>query len=191
MVYCAELLLFRHRRTGHAGELFVESEVVLEGYSRESLVLIFDIDVLLGLDGLVQALAVASAEHDPSGELVYYQDFPVFHQIVRIALHYAAGLQGLVYMVAQRGVFDIRQILDIECPLGLGYASGCKRRRPGFLVHDVVRVYVLVFLLLLVNGSVDLFPQTCHEIVRPAVEIRAVVALAGDDKRGPRLVNQD
>ena len=45
-----ELLLLRLRRTGHAAELLVEAEVVLERDRREGLVLLLDRDALLRLD---------------------------------------------------------------------------------------------------------------------------------------------
>ena len=57
-------------RAGHAAELLVEAEVVLERDGREGLVLLFDLHVLLGLDGLVQTLAPAPALEDAAGELV-------------------------------------------------------------------------------------------------------------------------
>ena len=45
---------------GHAGELLVHAEVVLEGDRRERLVLALDLDALLGLDRLVQAVATSA-----------------------------------------------------------------------------------------------------------------------------------
>jgi hypothetical protein len=48
-------------RAGHAGELVVHAEVVLQGDRRERLVLVLDLHALLGLDGLVHALVVAAA----------------------------------------------------------------------------------------------------------------------------------
>jgi hypothetical protein len=48
-------------RTGHARELVVEAEVVLQRDRGESLVLVLDLDILLGLDRLVHALVVAAA----------------------------------------------------------------------------------------------------------------------------------
>ena len=50
-----ELLRLGQRRAGHAGELFVEAEVVLQGDRRQGLVLLADAHPLLGLDRLVQA----------------------------------------------------------------------------------------------------------------------------------------
>jgi hypothetical protein len=50
-----ELLLLGLRRTGHAAELLVEAEVVLERDRRQRDVLLLDRDALLRLDRLVQA----------------------------------------------------------------------------------------------------------------------------------------
>ena len=52
-VYLIELTLFRFRRSGHAGELVVHPEVVLDGYGGQRLGLPPDSDTFLGLDGLV------------------------------------------------------------------------------------------------------------------------------------------
>ena len=46
---------------GHAGELLVQAEVVLEGDRGQRLVLGLDLDALLGLERLVQAFRVAPA----------------------------------------------------------------------------------------------------------------------------------
>ena len=51
-----ELLLLRLRRTGHAAELVVETEIVLQRDRRERLVLLLDRDALLRLDRLMEAL---------------------------------------------------------------------------------------------------------------------------------------
>ena len=65
------------RRAGHAGELLVEAEVVLEGDRGERLVLGLDLDVLLGLERLVQAFRIAPARHHAAGELVDDDDLAV------------------------------------------------------------------------------------------------------------------
>ena len=43
-------------RTGHAGELVVQPEVILEGNRSDGLVFVLDADAFLGLDRLMQAL---------------------------------------------------------------------------------------------------------------------------------------
>ena len=50
-----ELFGFGERCTGHASELFIEPEIVLEGHGRERLVFRLDLHLLLGLKCLMQA----------------------------------------------------------------------------------------------------------------------------------------
>ena len=45
-----------------------------------------DLDVLLGLDGLMQTLGVAAAEHQTAGELVDDDDLAVLDHIVHVPL---------------------------------------------------------------------------------------------------------
>ena len=70
LVDLGELAGLRHRRAGHARELGIEAEVVLEGDRGEGLVFLLDVDPLLGLERLVQPLGVAPALHHAPGELV-------------------------------------------------------------------------------------------------------------------------
>ena len=83
------------RRAGHARELVVHAEVVLEGDRRERLVLLLDAHALLGLDGLVQALRPAAALEDAAGELVDDLDLAVDDRVVDVALVERLGLQRL------------------------------------------------------------------------------------------------
>ena len=62
LVDVAELLVLGHGGTGHARELLVHAEVVLQRDGRERLVLLANVHALLGLDRLVQALRVATAD---------------------------------------------------------------------------------------------------------------------------------
>ena len=57
LVDLLELGRFRFGRTGHAGQLLVHAEVVLEGDGGERLILALDLDAFLGFDGLVQTVA--------------------------------------------------------------------------------------------------------------------------------------
>ena len=59
--------------------------------------------VLLGLDGLMQTLGVAAAEHETAGELVHDDDLAVLHHVVHVPLHDAVGLDGLVDVVGSGG----------------------------------------------------------------------------------------
>ena len=52
------------------------------------------VHVLLGLDGLMQTLGVAAAEHETAGELVDDDDLAVLDDVVDVALHDAVGLDA-------------------------------------------------------------------------------------------------
>ena len=186
-----ELLRLGGGGAGHAGELAVKAEIVLERDRGKRLVLLLDVDVLLGLDGLVQTLGVASAEHQAAGELVDDDDLAVLDDIVDVALHDAVGAQRLVDMVRERGVFDVGKVFEIERALGLRDAAGGQRGGAGLFVDDIVGVEILALLLLFVDGGVDHLFEPGDKVVRLAVEIRALVALAGDDQRRPGLVDED
>ena len=185
-----ELLFLREGRARHAGELAVEAEIVLEGDGGQRLVLAAHVHLLLGLDGLVQALRIAAAEHQTAGELVDDDDLAVLHHVVDVPLHHAVGLQRLVDVVREGGVFQVGQVLQAEILLRPGRAAGGERGRAGLLVHHVVGVEILVLLRFLVHGGHGHAPERAHEGVRLAVEVRALVALAGDDERRARLVYQ-
>jgi hypothetical protein len=58
-----ELGGFGFRGAGHAREFFVKAEVVLDGDGRVGLGFLFDGDVLLGFDRLVEAVGPAAAGH--------------------------------------------------------------------------------------------------------------------------------
>ena len=96
--------------------------------------------MLLGLYRLVQPLGIAAAEHEAAGELVDYDDLAVFHDVVDVALHHAVGLDRLVDVVVYRRVLDVREVLEAESLLGLGYAAGGERRGASLFVDDVIRV---------------------------------------------------
>ncbi len=92
---------------GHAGELLVEAEVVLEGDRGQRLVLGLDLDVLLGLERLVQAFRVAPARHHAAGELVDDDDLAALDDVVLVALEQLVGLQRRVDVVDERDVLDV------------------------------------------------------------------------------------
>ena len=73
-----------------------------------------DGDALLGLDGLMQALVIAAAEHQAAGELVHDDDLAVLDHIVDVPLHHAPGLDGLIDVVVQGGVLRVGQVLNVE-----------------------------------------------------------------------------
>ena len=186
-----KLLLLGHGRAGHAGELAVETEVVLERDGREGLVLALHAHVLFGLDGLVQTVAVAAAEHEAAGEFVDDDDLAVLDDVVNVALHDAVGTDGLIDVVHKGGVFDVGEVFQPEGSLRLGDAAGGERRGARLLVDDIVGVKILVLLFLVVDGGVGLTLQAGGKVLRLAVEVGALIALTGDDERRARLVDED
>ena len=175
-----ELVGFGQRRAGHAGELLVHAEVVLERDRGERLVLRLDRLVLFRLQRLVQTFRIAAARHHAAGELVDDDDLAVPHDVVLVGGEQLVGAQRLVDVMDGRDVLDVVERLALEQvrlgqqPLELLHA-GFGERHGALLLVDVV-----VGLVELRDVGVD-----------GVVEVGAVVERAGDDQRRARLVDQD
>ena len=117
-----ELLLLGLRRAGHAGELLVEAEVVLQRDRRERDVLLADLHALLRLDRLVQAFAPAPALHDAAGELVDDLHLAVLHDVVDVALVQRLRLQRLDEVVDELDVPRVVEVVDPERALDFSSA---------------------------------------------------------------------
>ena len=126
--------------TGHARELVVLAEVVLERDRGERLVLLLDAHALLGLDGLVQALGPAPALEDAAGVLVDDLDLAVDDGVVDVALLQRLGLERLVEVVDEVAVLGAVEVVDPEEALGLGDAELGDRDGLLLLVDLVVEV---------------------------------------------------
>ena len=81
----AELGGVGRRRAGHAGELLVAEEEVLDRHPRGGDRLQGDLELLLGLDRLVQAVLPLAAGHHTAGELVDDDDLAVDDDVVAVA----------------------------------------------------------------------------------------------------------
>ena len=90
---------FGHGGTGHAGQFVIQTEIVLEGNGRQCAAFMADIHIFFRFDRLMQAVGIASAQHDASGELINDQNFAVLHHIINIALHNAVGFQCLIQVM--------------------------------------------------------------------------------------------
>ena len=73
-------------RSGHARDLFVHLEEVLEGDRRQGLVLAGHLDAFLGFQRLVQPFAITPALEDTAGKLVDDQDLAVLDDVIDVAL---------------------------------------------------------------------------------------------------------
>ena len=83
------------RGAGHAGQLLVEAEIILDRDRRERLRLVLDLDPFLGFDGLVQAIAPAAAGHQAAGVLVDDDDLVVLDDVLHVLLVEAVGPEQL------------------------------------------------------------------------------------------------
>jgi hypothetical protein len=89
-----ELRRFGVGGAGHAGQLVVHPEIILKGDGGQGLIFLFDLDPLLGLQRLVQAVAVTAALHGPAGELIDDDHLAVLDDIIHVALEKAGGPSG-------------------------------------------------------------------------------------------------
>ena len=77
-----ELFRFGFRRSGHARQLLVHAEVVLEGDRGERLVFLLDPQAFLGFNRLVQTVAPAASRHEASGEFIDDDDLAVLDHVL-------------------------------------------------------------------------------------------------------------
>src|SRR5919204_6143572 len=70
LVNVVELGRFSFGSAGHAGELLVQPEIVLDGDGRESLRLAIDLHALLRLHRLMQSITPATAWHFAPGKFI-------------------------------------------------------------------------------------------------------------------------
>ena len=176
-------------RAGHAGQLAVHAEIVLERDRRQRLVLALDVDAFLGLDRLVQAVGPAAAGHQAPGELVDDDDLAVLHDVVLVAVEQRMRAQRRVEVMHQRDVVRVVEAgarrdqpgLGQDAPRCVSWPDLGQQHRVRLLVHP--EIAGAVFLVLA--------RELGHQLVQPVVHVDVVVGLAGDDQRRARLVDQD
>ena len=173
---------------GHACQLLVHAEQVLEGDRGQGLVLALHRHAFLRLHRLVQAIGPAPARQGATGEFVDDHHLVVAHDVVDIAL--------VDRMRAHRGVEVVDHVDVLRCVQALVLAedAGLAQQRLGMFLAGLGQVDLLA---LLVDEEVAvavflLLPcQRRHDPVDPHVEFGRLVGGAGDDQRGARLVDQD
>ena len=99
-----EFVRFGFRGAGHAGELVVEPEIILDRDRGERLRLAIDLHAFLRFDRLVQSIAPAAARHFAAGVFVDDDDFVFLDDVRDVLLEEAIGAQ---------------QLRDVVNPLGL------------------------------------------------------------------------
>src|SRR5215467_2657736 len=179
LVDLGELVRLGHGGTGHAGQLVVEAEVVLQGDRGQGLVLVLDGHALFGLDSLVHALVVAAAVQDPPGELIHDQDLAVHHDVVLVPLVQLLGLDRVVQETDQRRVDRVVEVVDAEPVLDLLHAG----------LQDADGLLLLVDLV--VALAVLAAAQPGRDLGELDVPAGALLGRTADDQRGPGLVDKD
>ena len=99
-----ELVGFSVGCTGHASQLAVQTEVVLEGDGSHGLVFSLNGHTFFGFDRLVQTIAPSAAGHETTGELVHNDNLTLLHHVVLIAVVNVMGTQGRREVVHERNV---------------------------------------------------------------------------------------
>ena len=186
-------------RAGHARQLLVLAEVVLEGDGGERLVLALDLHLLLGLDRLVQPVAPAPARHQAAGELVHDHDAAVLDHVVHVEAEQRVRPQPLLHVVEQRHVDRVVEAAGVrhqamrEHLLRLGHAGLGERHRLVLLVDDVVagllELLAILGLDVALRGGAAL--QARDDAIDLVVEVGGLLGRARDDERRPGLVDED
>ena len=117
LVDLMELGLFGLGGPGHAGELLVHAEVVLDRDGGEGLRLLSYGNAFLGLHGLVQTVRPAAPGHQPAGELVHDEDLAVLHDVLDVFLVQRVRLEQLVddvQRLALRRVFGFHHAAPFD-----------------------------------------------------------------------------
>ncbi len=181
------------RGPGHARQLLVHPEVVLEGDGGEGLVLALDLHLLLGFHRLVQPVRPATTGHEPARELVHDHDLAVVDHVVHIALEESVGAQGLVDVVEDLHVGGVPEVLDPQQALRVQHALLGEGDGLGLLVDDVVPGLLQLRPLLGLLVARDAGPRLHlgHHAVDAVVLVGGFLRGAADDEGGAGLVDED
>ena len=169
-----ELVGLGQRGAGHAGELVVEAEEVLQGDRRVGLALVLDRHALLGLDRLVQAVGPASAGQDAAGVFVDDLDLAAGDQVLFVLVEEVVRLQCVIEVVRQVHRAGVVEVVDAE--------------RLGRLVDALVAQGDVA--VLDIDFKVGHRDQRFGHIVGLDVVLFAALGRARDDQRHAGLVDQ-
>ncbi|AIJ64102.1 Uncharacterised protein [Brucella suis] len=113
-VNIAEFFRFGCSRAGHARQLVVHAEIVLEGDRGQRLVFRLDGHMFLGFERLVQAFRIAPARHHAAGEFIDDDNLVIADDIVLVALEQLVGAKRVVEVMNDRDVFDVVKAFTLE-----------------------------------------------------------------------------
>ena len=94
-----EFFRFGFRRAGHARELLMHAEIILEGDGGERLILALDLHAFFGLDRLMQPVGPPAPGHLAAGEFIHDDDLAVVHDVINVALIEGMRAEGLIDVV--------------------------------------------------------------------------------------------
>ena len=172
---------------GHAGEFFVEAEVVLEGDGGEGLVFLADGDAFLSFDCLMEAVGPAATGHEAAGEFVDDDDFAVLDDVFDVALVEGVSLDGDFDVVLHVPVFGVGDVADAEELLDFFEAFVGDGDGAGFFIDDVVAGPGLGL-----EGFDELaLLELRDDGVGDGVLVGGFVGGAGDDEGGAGFVDED
>ena len=190
-----ELVGFRIRCAGHAPELFVKPEKILEGSGGEGLRFLLNRYPFLGLYGLVQALGPAPPGHGPSRVLIDDDHLALLHDVVHIPAVDKARPERCVHVVQEPKVLG-------------GVEAILRRQQPGGF-HGFLKLFMALLqqfdlTILLVDREIPFFfrfrglprrrlprLQRTHELVDLAIEGRRIFRRPRDNEGGSGFVDED
>ena len=105
--------------TGHAGQLVVQTEVVLEGGRGQGLAFSLDVQGFLGFDRLVQAFRQTATRHGTTGVFVDQYDLAVLHDVFNVAMEQLVSTQAGIHVGQQAQVVRRVQALAFSQLLNL------------------------------------------------------------------------
>ncbi len=152
LVDLVELRLFRLGRAGHAGQLLVHAEVVLDGDRGHGLRLALHADPFLGLDRLVQSLAPATTRHGAAGVFIDDQHLAVLHDVVDVLLVQRVRPEKLVHDVE---TLALGRVVDLELAAGRDLLVARQVRRVIDAVHRLAEIGQHVCLVIVRRHEVD------------------------------------
>ena len=138
LVDLCELFRLGLGSAGHARQLLVLAEIVLEGDGGERLIFPLDLHLLFRFDRLVQSVAPASARHQTAGEFVDDHDAAVLDHVVDVELENRVGTQRLFDMVLYVRVLHVVEVLAVQ-PAGEVFL---RRLHPAFGQRDGLVLFV-------------------------------------------------
>ena len=185
----AELGCFRFRRAGHAGQLLVHAEIILESNGRERLVLALDLHAFFRFDRLVQAIGPAAARHQTPGEFIHNDDFTVFDHVFHITVIQRIGLNRGFYVMLQVPKLRIGDVANAQKLLDFF---------PSFISDDGIAMLfiddIVAGHLFGLAGSARnrlAFLQLWNDAVHARIFVGGFLAGARNNQRGAGFVDQD